>query len=120
LQDSKIEAEPQTASEIYGGINEDTPYLLVVDDDKTSRMLMSAILKKDGYHVGEATDGVEAVSMCRQRMPDVILMDALMPNMDGFTACQEIRALRPDRAPQILMITGLQDDGTLERALAVG
>lgn len=98
----------------------DAPYILVVDDDKSSRMLMAAILKKDGYSVIEAADGTEALAHCRQQAPDLILMDALMPNMDGFTACQEIISLDPHRAPPVLMITGLQDDGTLERAIAAG
>lgn len=101
------------------GIEEST-YVLVVDDDRSSRMLMTAILKKDGYRVAEAADGAEAVDLCRKSMPNVILMDAVMPNMDGFTACQKIRAMDSPHPPQILMITGLQDDETLERALAVG
>ncbi|MGQ9427101.1 EAL domain-containing protein [Gilvimarinus sp. F26214L] len=95
-------------------------HILVVDDDQSSRMIMRGVLERDGYRVSQASDGQEALDYCRSSMPDLILMDALMPIMDGFTACENILALRADTHPTILMITALQDEGTLERAFAAG
>jgi diguanylate cyclase (GGDEF)-like protein len=96
------------------------PHILIVDDDNSSRIMMQGVLEKDGYSITAAKNGMEALRHCQQSMPDLILMDALMPVMDGFTACERIMSLESNTYPTILMITALQDDGTLERAFAAG
>src|SRR5690606_23289389 len=95
-------------------------HVLIVDDDKSSRIVMQGVLEKDGYAISQARNGMEALRLCEESMPDLILMDALMPVMDGFTACERILALDSQSCPTILMITALQDEGTLERAFAAG
>lgn len=96
------------------------PHILVTDDDQSSRMVMRGILEKIGYRVSEASSGMEAIKICEDQVPDLVLMDALMPGMDGFTACEKIVSLGIERSPSILMITALQDEGTLDRAFAAG
>ncbi len=96
------------------------PKILVVDDDKGSRMIMRSILNKDGYTINEACNGLEALNICKENMPDLILMDALMPEMGGFEACEEIMAIDSESYPTVLIITALQDEGTLEKAFAAG
>ena len=64
--------------------------VLVVDDDVTARMLMRAALEQGGFNVLEAANGIEAVEMFRQHRPSAVLMDVMMPEMDGFTACAEL------------------------------
>ncbi|MEX1031751.1 MAG: EAL domain-containing protein [Cellvibrionaceae bacterium] len=96
------------------------PHILIVDDDQSSRIVMQGVLEKDGYAISNASNGMEALKYCQQTMPDLILMDALMPVMDGFTACERITSLDSSTYPTILMITALQDEGTLERAFAAG
>src|SRR5690606_16518826 len=95
-------------------------HVLIVDDDKSSRIVMQGVLEKDGYAISQARNGMEALRLCEESMPDLILMDALVPVMDGFTACKRILALGSQSCPTILMITALQDEGTLERAFAAG
>lgn len=96
------------------------PHILVVDDDHSSRIVMQGILERDGYTISEARNGMEALKHCEESMPDLILMDALMPVMDGFTACERIMSMDSSTYPTILMITALQDEGTLERAFTAG
>ena len=83
-------------------------------------MLAAAFLKKAGYATVEAADGNDGVSAFVHFRPDVILMDAVMPGMDGFAAIREIRN-RPggERVP-ILMMTGLDDLASIQRAYEVG
>ncbi len=65
--------------------------ILVVDDDPHIRELVSLNLRNEGYDVIEAADGCEAVAVVESGKVDMAVMDVMMPNMDGFTACEEIR-----------------------------
>ena len=62
--------------------------ILVVDDDRSLRLLLVNAFKREDYELEEATNGAQAIEICQRRMPDLILMDAVMPEMDGFDACQ--------------------------------
>jgi diguanylate cyclase (GGDEF)-like protein len=97
-----------------------SPLVLVVDDDPGARLLAAASLKRAGYATVEAADGKDALAAFGRFRPDVILMDAVMPGMDGFAAIREIRG-RPDgeRVP-VLMMTGLDDLASIQRAYEVG
>jgi diguanylate cyclase (GGDEF)-like protein len=98
----------------------DSPLILVVDDDSGTRLLASASLGKAGFATVEAADGDDGIAAVERFRPDLILLDVVMPRMDGFTACTEIRK-RPDvgRIP-ILMMTGLEDLASIHRAYEVG
>lgn len=65
--------------------------ILVVDDNIVNRKMLGAILEKAGYDVIEAVDGEEAVNLSMQEIPDLILLDIMMPNKDGYEACVEIK-----------------------------
>jgi len=94
--------------------------VLVVDDDPVARRLIRATLAPAGFEVIEAGDGEQALAVLRDRLPDLVLMDVSMPVMDGFSACAELRKLpRGDRVP-VVMITGLDDVQSIERAFEVG
>ena len=97
-----------------------SPLVLVVDDDPASRLLAAASLKKAGYTTVEAANGNDGLAAFGRFRPDLILMDAVMPGMDGFAAIREIRN-RPggERVP-ILMMTGLDDLASIQRAYEVG
>jgi diguanylate cyclase (GGDEF)-like protein len=77
-------------------------------------------LQRDGFRVEEAADGAQALSMLKRLKPDVILMDAVMPVMDGFTACAKVQELPEGRSIPVLMITALEDNSSVERAFAAG
>src|SRR6516162_4581221 len=69
------------------------PLVLVVDDDASQRLMARYVLERDGYAVEEAADGRQALEVCAERQPNIILLDAVMPAMDGFRACEHIRLL---------------------------
>ncbi|WP_313169428.1 putative bifunctional diguanylate cyclase/phosphodiesterase [Massilia oculi] len=95
--------------------------VLVADDDPVMRLLMLEMLTQVGMDGIEAGDGLEAVELARERVPDLILMDVDMPRMDGFTACRTIRAAEKDGAcVPIVMVTGSDDVEAVTQAYEVG
>ena len=96
------------------------PSVLIVDDERNLRRLLTHAMTTEGYHVETASNGNACLGFCQQRLPDLILMDALMPEMDGFVCCQALQDSYGDRCPPVLMITALADTASVERAFAVG
>ena len=68
--------------------------ILVVDDEFRIRQIIRKYAEFEGYEVEEAVDGMEAIRICRQKDFDLIIMDVMMPELDGFSACREIRKFR--------------------------
>ncbi len=81
--------------------------ILVADDDNFMRLSLKTVLEKENYTVITVNDGKEAVTAFKDHQPDCVLLDGLMPNVDGFTACREIRALKQGKAVPVLIVSGL-------------
>ncbi|MFM7274347.1 MAG: response regulator, partial [Gammaproteobacteria bacterium] len=94
--------------------------ILVVDDDRGSRFALRETLLGEGHEVLEASDGQQAVEICRQSAPDLVLLDGVMPVMDGFSACALIRTLPGCATVPVLIVTGLDDEGAVDKAFAAG
>ncbi len=94
--------------------------VLIVDDDLPARMLMRASLQKGGFRVLEAQNGIEAVDQFNNNRPDAILMDVMMPELDGFGACRAIRNCEGGLHIPILMVTGLEDIESINLAYDSG
>src|SRR5690606_15044416 len=94
--------------------------VMVVDDDRGMRLTMRKILETDGYAVQECENGREALRLCEREMPDLVLMDALMPGMDGFTACRALRDMEGGQHVPILIVTALEDETSIDRAFSAG
>ncbi len=94
--------------------------ILIVDDDQTNRMVLSAYLKKDGYTVVAAEDGAQAIEVFLSEEPDLILMDVMMPVMDGYVATRKIKALTGDKFIPIIFLTAMTDENALSRCVEVG
>ncbi len=105
-----------TPSEIQGG----APRILIVDDDPIIRTLMYDTLEDAGYVVYEAHDGEEALEDIVRVRPDLLIVDAVMPAMDGFAVCRAVRALPATEDLPILMATGLDDDVSVADAYEAG
>ena len=101
-------------------VQENSPIVLVVDDDKSMRMLLRLALEQEGYQVLEAPDGEPGLAAYKQHQPDVVLLDAVMPLMDGFACCSQLRTLSGSDGTPILMITVLDDPDSVEQAFEVG
>jgi DNA-binding response OmpR family regulator len=85
--------------------------ILVVDDETDVRRLIEVKLKKEGFEVVTAADGVEGVEMAKAENPDLIVMDVMMPRLDGYSATKQIKT-EMDPAPVVVMLTakGQQSD----------
>lgn len=94
--------------------------ILIVDDDRAMRMALRNVLEEGGYRIDEAVNGDQALAFCKRQMPDLVLMDAVMPVLDGFKACAEIRDLPSSRHTPMLIITALDDEHSIEHAFAAG
>ncbi|MCW9050557.1 MAG: EAL domain-containing protein [Deltaproteobacteria bacterium] len=96
------------------------PLILVVDDDLSARLLMRASLEKVGFRTAEAEDGLIAVAEFEHLKPDAILLDVIMPKLDGYDTCRAIRKLNGGENTPILMVTGLDDIEAIHRAFDSG
>ena len=81
--------------------------ILIVDDEKMILNLLSCNLLKEGYNVVEATDGVEAIEVAQEKKPDLILLDIMLPKLDGLTVCKRIKNMM--NVP-ILMVTAKDEE----------
>lgn len=117
------------------------PLILVADDDRFTRIMLRQILEQDGYRVHEVGDGAQCLTAFLNERPDMVLLDAMMPVMDGFTCCTQLQAMNAEnfqlndashlnngatpsntlasRIP-VLMITGLNNQESVDRAFAAG
>lgn len=98
---------------------EQAPLILVTDDDPFLRSMLRNLLEEQGYIVAEAENGELAIEQFKARRPDLILLDAMMPVMDGFTACRGIREVDDADTP-IIMITSLDDEDSVDKAFNAG
>lgn len=81
--------------------------ILVVDDDLAINELIKVNLELNGYNVCQAYDGVKGFAMCKQEMPSLVVLDVMMPDVDGFTVAQRIRKNDATKNIPILMLTAL-------------
>jgi diguanylate cyclase (GGDEF)-like protein len=93
---------------------------MIVDDDPVMRSLMQDLLEDEGFSVIEAEDGVAACQSCEMIVPSLLIVDAVMPNMDGFELCRELRRRTATRHVPILMATGLNDHESIAKAYNAG
>ena len=92
----------------------------IVDDDPVIRSLMRDVLEDEGYAVDEAEDGVQASRHCDDVVPSLIVVDAVMPNLDGFELCRLLRRQAATQHVPILMTTGLDDHDSIANAYDAG
>jgi two-component system, HptB-dependent secretion and biofilm response regulator len=94
--------------------------LLIAEDSAVDRLLLSRIVSKQGHRVLLAADGAEAVALFAEQRPQLVLMDALMPVMDGFEATRQIKALAGETLVPIIFLTSLEHADALTRAMEAG
>jgi len=94
--------------------------ILIVDDEPVIRHLLQCLLQLDGFQVDEARDGVEALGKVDAQCPDLILMDYMMPNMDGITAVKKLRNQPQTANVPIIMLTANVQPAIEERSVEAG
>lgn len=122
-----IQISPDRANEVAEtqhfaseAMQKSAPLVLIIDDDRSTRATLRFTLERDGFQVEVADNGEQALEMLKQQQPDVILLDAIMPVMDGFETCERMRDMPGKSEIPVLMITALDDQASVDRAYDLG
>ena len=96
------------------------PSVLIVDDEPNIVLSLQFLMKKTGFEVRTAKDGEEAMAEIARAAPDLVLLDVMMPKIDGFSICKQIRANPEWKDMRIIMLTARGRDVEREKGLALG
>jgi DNA-binding response OmpR family regulator len=96
------------------------PRILIVDDEPNIVLALEILMKREGYEIRTVGDGERAVEAAETFRPDLILLDVMMPRMDGFEVCQRIRADASLKDISIVMLTAKGREVEREKGLALG
>ncbi|MFN9745165.1 MAG: putative bifunctional diguanylate cyclase/phosphodiesterase [Betaproteobacteria bacterium] len=96
------------------------PLVLLVDDDEVNLLVTALALRERGFRITEAAGGDQALRLLRQQSFDVVLLDAMMPALDGFDTCRLLRRMSGLENLPVLMLTGLDDDASITKAYNAG
>ena len=94
--------------------------VLIVDDEPMARTLLRLMLVRAGFHVTEAEDGFDALDKIRKNQPDVVLLDVMMPGMDGFAVCEQLRSEAATAELPIIMLSAKTDLDSINKGLRAG
>lgn len=94
--------------------------ILLVDDDSNLRDMLRAMLEIGGFDVVEAEDGLDALEKLDEIMPDIVVLDVMMPNMDGVSLCKQLRSDAEFVSLPIIMLSGKTQQQAVEEGLAAG
>jgi diguanylate cyclase (GGDEF)-like protein len=94
--------------------------ILIADDNGTNRCVLVDVLEDDGHELVEATDGCEALRLIEASLPDLIMLDVMMPNMDGIECCRQLQKGERTRDIPVILVTSLGDDEHVVRGLDAG
>lgn len=93
---------------------------LVVDDDDVTLQLIEFLLKKNGYEVITAVNGEDGFLKVKNEHPDIVIMDIMMPVLDGVEACKKIKAEIGESAPPVILLTALGQDAEVIQGIKSG
>ncbi|MBK8984522.1 MAG: response regulator [Chloroflexi bacterium] len=97
-----------------------TESVLIVDDEPMARTLLRLMLVRAGFNVAEAEDGYDALNKVKQSQPDIVLLDVMMPGMDGFAVCEKLRRGKETSTLPIIMLSAKTDLDSINKGLRVG
>jgi DNA-binding response OmpR family regulator len=89
---------------------DDKKKILVIDDEEDIQKLLKIRLEQEGFSVITASDGEKGIKAAELEMPNLILMDIMMPNMDGYSCLKEIRKIQKIRDTHVLMLSGKEEE----------
>ncbi|MFT3740573.1 MAG: response regulator [Breznakibacter sp.] len=98
----------------------DTIRVLVVDDNETNLTIVSSMLRSTGYEIVLAQDGKTALQILDETNIDIVLLDVMMPEMDGYQVCERIKSNEKTKDISVIFLTALRDTGDLVRGFNVG
>ncbi|MBE2200842.1 MAG: response regulator [Anaerolinea sp.] len=94
--------------------------VLVVDDEPMARTLLRLMLIRAGFNVAEAEDGFDALAKVKKNRPDLVLLDVMMPGIDGFAVCESLRNEADTASLPIIMLSAKTDLSSISKGLRVG
>ncbi len=94
--------------------------ILIVEDDPKSLKLTRDLLQVSGYETIEAVNGLQGIELAQTKNPDLILMDLMMPKMDGYNACSKIKADQATKVIPVIMLTAVGHELNKKFAMEVG
>ena len=115
-----LQSKPDNSTSASKKSNEYSGHILVVDDEKNNRLLLKAILEVKGYQVSEAEDGEQALHIVMKDPPDVILLDVMMPGIDGYEVCRRLKNDIKTASIPILMVTALSERSDRIKGIEAG
>ncbi len=98
----------------------DAPTILIVEDNETDRLIVRLFLEQAGYRVLEADSAESGLELCSRIRPDLLLIDGMLPLMDGFQMTRALRAIPEFRDTPILVLSGLEEPEWPARAIEAG
>lgn len=101
-------------------MSERKPLVLIADDEEDIKVILSMYLENSGYEVATAYDGLNAVELVGELKPDVILMDIMMPVINGIEVTKQLKAKEETKDIPVIMLTAAAQSGMVEKALAAG
>lgn len=97
-----------------------THSVLVVDDEPMARTLLRLMLVRAGFEVLEAADGPEALTKVKEQIPDIMILDVMMPGLDGFAVCEALRKEEETADLPIIMLSAKTDSVSVRKGLRAG
>lgn len=94
--------------------------ILAVDDENDVLLIIKTALISEGYDVTTATSGPDAISKASENVPDLIVLDMMMPEMSGFDTLRRLREIPNTQKVPVIMLTGISDKGKIREALDLG
>ncbi len=94
--------------------------ILIVDDNPENRKVLGSLLTKNGYEVGSASDGFKALKFIENIMPDLILLDVMMPGMDGFEVCKKLKSNITTKHIPIIFLTAKTNTADIVKGFKLG
>lgn len=97
-----------------------TGRILIADDNEQNRELLEAYLSDQGHEILMAADGQQTLEIARKELPDLILLDIMMPKLSGYEVCQRLKGEEDTRRIPVLMVTALKEAGDIQKAVDAG
>lgn len=94
--------------------------ILIVEDETSSLQALKEAFEQQGYQVAAATNGEEALVMLQKDLPSIILLDIILPKMDGFEVLQQLKKNKTTQSIPVILLTNLSQPQDIERAIALG
>jgi DNA-binding response OmpR family regulator len=101
-------------------MTEKKPSVLIVDDDHECRLMLSTVFAHEGYAVNAVADGAMALAIMRSQPPDLVMLDAQLPRINGFDVCRQIKSNELTARIPVVILTGFSIDSAREQSLEAG